>query len=46
MSNYTCIICGELKNDNVEDWGYYDNGVACESCCPTVPENESQEAEK
>ena len=39
MSNYTCALCGRVKDSSVEEYDYFGNGVACESClAPDEPE--------
>jgi hypothetical protein len=30
--NYTCKLCGQLKNSDDEQWDYCLDGVACETC--------------
>ena len=32
MSTYTCVLCGQLKHSEVEEYDYFSSGVACLSC--------------
>ena len=42
LNTYTCMICGQQKDQRIEPWDYYNTGVICQSCKDKLEEEEEE----